>query len=423
MKTRTIKRKRLVPHTLDGKTRMVPDEEITQVPLPPRDWDQIALNTVTVIVTTLVIACVVWSTVSIGDLLDRVVAEPAAYGAAAVFDLAWIALMIIEWLARYTPSRARPAQIGGGIALVVAMGAVGTHGWLAGNAATGIVGAVVSGLAKGTWTILLAYQSAPLDNRTAAFLEQELGEAGAELARIPVVRRVNRARAIRDAETRALEAADEAVPRASTPAEARDTAQPPLSTELRGAAGTPVDDLSTLHGTHGPVVYFLASGNHIKISTTRGLPDHSDLRCAIHGGPDIQRRMHALFAPYRVGDTDWFENTGDLASFIDQHTHASPDTPDDAHDASPDADDANPDAPQVSEPQQPPVALPQTSNKTELILYASSMLQPDAHARPADIALLLAQNGHAVDTAYIRTVLSRNPRPEDGVGKGGGGYA
>ncbi|UDM00062.1 protein transporter Sec31 [Streptomyces longhuiensis] len=206
MKTRRITRERLVPHTVDGKTRMVPDDEVIEVPLPPRDWDQVALNTVTAIVTALVLACVVWSTVSIGDLLARVVVEPAAYGAATVFDLAWIALMIIEWLARYTPVRARAARFGGYVALAVAMGAVGAHGWLFGDPAIGIVGAVVSGLAKGTWTILLAYQSVPLDPRTAAFLEQELSEAGAELARIPVDRRVNRSRALRDAERRALEA-------------------------------------------------------------------------------------------------------------------------------------------------------------------------------------------------------------------------
>ncbi|MFF7946999.1 protein transporter Sec31 [Streptomyces griseorubiginosus] len=206
MKTRRITRERLVPHTLDGKTRMVPDDEVIEIPLPPRDWDQLALNTVTVIVTLLVSACVVWSTVSIGDLLSRVVVEPAAYGAAAVFDLAWIALMIIEWLARYTPARGNKARIGGYVALIVAMGAVGTHGWLAGDAATGIVGAVVSGLAKGTWTILLDYQAMPLDKRTAAFLQQELAEAGAELSRVPVRRRVTRARALVEAERRALEA-------------------------------------------------------------------------------------------------------------------------------------------------------------------------------------------------------------------------
>ncbi|TGZ14720.1 hypothetical protein DV517_62030 [Streptomyces sp. S816] len=204
MKTRRIEREHLVPHTVDGKTRMVRDTETIEIPVPPRDWDQIALSTVTAIVTLLVASCVVWSTVSVGDLLSSVVVAPAAYGAAAVFDLAWIALMIIEWLARYTPTRATKARWGGGIALTIAMAAVGAHGWLAGDAATGIVGAVVSGLAKGTWTILLDYQAMPLDRRTAAFLEQELAEAGAELSRVPVRRRVNRSRALVEAERRAL---------------------------------------------------------------------------------------------------------------------------------------------------------------------------------------------------------------------------
>lgn len=207
MKTRRITRERLVPHTLDGKTRMVPDDEVIEVPVAPRDWDQIALSTVTGIVSVLVTACVIWSTVSIGDLLGRVVVEPAAYGAAAVFDLAWIALMIIEWMGRHTPKRARKARNGGYLALAVAMGAVGAHGWLAGDAATGLVGAVVSGLAKGVWTILLDYQAVPLDKRTAAWLEQELAEAGAELSRVPVRRKVTRARALVEAERYALESA------------------------------------------------------------------------------------------------------------------------------------------------------------------------------------------------------------------------
>jgi hypothetical protein len=206
VKTRRITRERLVPHTLDGRTRMVPDDETIEIPVPPRDWDQIALAVVIVITTVLVAACVVWSTVSVGDLLARVVVEPAAYAAAAVFDLAWIALMLIEWLARHTPTRARKARAGGWVALGIAVGAVGTHGWLAGDAATGIVGAVVSALAKGTWTILLDYQAVPLDRRTAAWLEQELAEAGAELSRVPVRRRVNRARALVEAERLALEA-------------------------------------------------------------------------------------------------------------------------------------------------------------------------------------------------------------------------
>lgn len=206
MKTRRITRERLVPHTLDGKTRMVPDTETIDIPLPPRDWDQIGINVVTSIVVIALLGCMGFSTASIGDLLSRVVPEPAAYGAAALFDLAWIGCSIIEWLARYTPDRATKARAGGYVALAVAMGAVASHGWIAGGVATGLVGAAASGLAKGLWAIVLDYQAAPLSRRDAAYFEQELSEAAVELARIPVRRRVNRARALAEGELRALEA-------------------------------------------------------------------------------------------------------------------------------------------------------------------------------------------------------------------------
>ncbi|MFG2780805.1 protein transporter Sec31 [Streptomyces prunicolor] len=206
MKTRRITRERLVPHTLDGKTRMVPDEETIDIPLPPRDWDQIGINVVTGIVTLALLGCMAFSTASIGDLLSRVTPAPAAYGAAALFDLAWIGCSIIEWLARYTPDRANKARAGGYVALAVAMGAVAVHGWIAGGIATGLVGAAASGLAKGLWAIALDYQAAPLSKRDAAFFEQELSEAAVELARIPVRRRVTRARALAEGEQRTLEA-------------------------------------------------------------------------------------------------------------------------------------------------------------------------------------------------------------------------
>jgi hypothetical protein len=206
VKTRRITRERLVPHTLDGKTRMVPDEETIDIPLPPRDWDQIGINVVTGIVALALLGCMGFSTASIGDLLHRVTPAPAAYGAAALFDLAWIGCSIIEWLARYTPDRAAKARAGGYIALAVAMAAVAAHGWIAGGIATGLVGAAASGLAKGLWAIALDYQAAPLNKRDAAFFEQELSEAAVELARIPVRRRVNRARALAEGERRALEA-------------------------------------------------------------------------------------------------------------------------------------------------------------------------------------------------------------------------
>ncbi|MDX3019879.1 protein transporter Sec31 [Streptomyces acidiscabies] len=206
MKTRRITREHLVPHTVDGKTRMVPDPVTVEVPVPPRDWDQAVLTGVTYIAALVLTASVVWSTASIGDLLTRVVIAPAAYGAAIVFDLAWIACMAIEWLARYDAERAALPRRAGHAALAVAMLAVGAHGWISGYLVIGIVGAVVSCLAKGLWTVLLDHQAPPLDPRTRAYIQQELAEAGASLALIPARRRVQRAQALVDAERTALDA-------------------------------------------------------------------------------------------------------------------------------------------------------------------------------------------------------------------------
>jgi hypothetical protein len=200
VKTRTTEH--LVPHTVDGKTRMVPVKVDT--PAPPRDWDHLVLNGVTGIAAVVLTASVVWSTASIGDLLARAVIEPAAYGAAIVFDLAWIACMAVEWLARYDEERAALPRRAGNVALLVAMLAIGAHGKVSGFWEVGIVGALVSGLAKGLWTVVLQHQTPPLDERTRAWIRAELADAGASLSLIPVRRQLQRAQAQVDAERTAL---------------------------------------------------------------------------------------------------------------------------------------------------------------------------------------------------------------------------
>ncbi|MFF7485621.1 protein transporter Sec31 [Streptomyces luteogriseus] len=200
MKPRTTQQ--LVPHTVDGKTRMVPINVDT--PAPPRDWDHLVLNGVTGIAAVVLTASVIWSTASIGDLLGRAVIEYAAYGAAVVFDLAWIACMAVEWLARYDEERAALPRRAGNVALLVAMLAIGAHGKVSGFWEVGIVGALVSGLAKGLWTVVLRHQTPPLDERTRAWIRGELSDAGAGLALIPVHRKLQRAQAQVDAERTAL---------------------------------------------------------------------------------------------------------------------------------------------------------------------------------------------------------------------------
>lgn len=204
MKTRTVERSRLVPHTVNGKTEMVLERYTVDLPVPPRDWDRTVLTAVTAAAGLLVTVTVVWSTASIGDLLARVTIAPAAYAAAVAFDLAWILCMAVEWLARYDPERARlPRNMGHG-ALAIAMVAVGAHGWLAGQLVIGVIGAVVSGIVKTLWTVVLRHHAKPLDDKTQQWVDKQRAEAGGELAMVAINRELTRARSLVAAEEEAL---------------------------------------------------------------------------------------------------------------------------------------------------------------------------------------------------------------------------
>jgi hypothetical protein len=152
----------------------------------------------------LLAACVVWSTANIGDLLARVAIAPAAYGAAVAFDLAWIVFMAVEWLARYDPRRARLPRRAGHLALAVAMVAIGAHGWIAGQAAIGVISAIVSGIVKSVWTVVLRHHAKPLDDKTQQWVDKRRAAAGGELAMVAVNRELLRARAQVEAERIAL---------------------------------------------------------------------------------------------------------------------------------------------------------------------------------------------------------------------------
>lgn len=217
MKTRSDTRTRTVPHTIDGITHHVTETYTVEIPVPPRDWDRTVLAAVTVGAALAVAVSVVWSTAAIGDLLARTVPAGPAYGAAVAFDAAWILCMGVEWLARYDPDRARLPRWAGHVALLIAMAAVAAHGWLEDGRTAGFVGAAVSALAKGAWTVVLAHQAPPLDDRTRQWAQQELAAAGAELGLLPVRRRVARARGLLAAEAAALPAAAPAPPADTDP--------------------------------------------------------------------------------------------------------------------------------------------------------------------------------------------------------------
>jgi hypothetical protein len=184
-RTREVTRTRTEAITRNGRTSYVEIPYTVNVPIPPRDWDHIVLTGVTTAAGLVVAGSLAWSTASIGDLLSRAAHPAVAYTAAAVFDLAWITALAAEWLARYNPRKAKLPRIAGYVALVVAMAAICTHGALQdghGALAVGIIGALVSALAKGMWTLVLSHHAQPLDVVSQQWVDQQRAEAGAEEA-------------------------------------------------------------------------------------------------------------------------------------------------------------------------------------------------------------------------------------------------
>ncbi|WP_405399218.1 protein transporter Sec31 [Streptomyces microflavus] len=207
-RTRTVERSRLVPHTIDGTTHLVLDRYKVDIPQPPRDWDRIVLTGVTAAAAVIGVASILWSTASIGSLLDLVVPlTAAAYAAALVFDLVWLSCMALEWLARYDQERAVLPRRAGYVALGIAMGAVGAHGWISGEFAIGCVAAAVSGLAKVMWTVVLRHHAKPLDTFTQQWVDAERAKAGGRLAMVSVRRELTRAEQAVAAERAAISGA------------------------------------------------------------------------------------------------------------------------------------------------------------------------------------------------------------------------
>ncbi|MFJ9889821.1 protein transporter Sec31 [Streptomyces sp. NPDC091287] len=236
-RTRTVERSRLVPHTIDGTTHLVLDRYKVDVPQPPRDWDRVVLTGVTAAAAVIGVASIIWSTASIGSLLDLVVPlTAAAYAAALVFDLVWLSCMALEWLARYDQDRAALPRRAGYVALGIAMGAVGAHGWISGEAAIGFVAATVSGLAKVMWTVVLRHHAKPLDSHTQQWVDAERAKAGGRLAMVSVRRELTRAEQAVAAERAAISGASGENPEAG-PDHPEDRTERPDDEEAPAATG------------------------------------------------------------------------------------------------------------------------------------------------------------------------------------------
>lgn len=99
------------------------------------------------------------------------------------------------------------------------------------------------------------------------------------------------------------------------------------------ATATPVDGL--LRGVHGSVVYFIANGGRVKIGYTTNLKSRlaalalrsDSVLLALHGGPELERALHARFVKYRNGNTEWFEMAPEVFRYASSRNAATGATP------------------------------------------------------------------------------------------------
>lgn len=178
MKYRTRNESYTVPHTVAGITVDVVKQRQTSQPVLPRDWDRAALRTVTGLVLTLTTVAVVWSTVSIGNVLGGGV----GYLAATVFDAAWATCLLLEWMARFSPAKRTFPRGLGWLLLLITMGAIFWNGLLAHSIAMAVVGAFVSFAAKVLWLGVTKHVDKELSDADSQWVAAQISAANAAMA-------------------------------------------------------------------------------------------------------------------------------------------------------------------------------------------------------------------------------------------------
>lgn len=188
MKYKVETRTRWVDLTVDGKTQRVEEKYKVQIPIAPRDWDQIATRVGVGLVYALTGVSVVWSTIAIGDLLGGGV----GLAAGSMFDVSWAVCLILEWKARFDPSkRAFPRGLGWAL-MATTMFFIGWHGVLDNNIPLAVVGASVSLFAKVLWLGIMKHIDRELSPQHLEWVKQTVSEANAKIAVAEVLRQVAR---------------------------------------------------------------------------------------------------------------------------------------------------------------------------------------------------------------------------------------
>ncbi|MGC4947759.1 hypothetical protein ACLQ2N_16380 [Streptomyces sp. DT224] len=161
-------------------------------PVPPREWDELILKSVTGVAIGFTAIAIAGGTASLGGLLDPLVPSVVAYGMGSVFAVAWLYCLGIEWLNRTAPDRARPAKVAGWFFLLLSMGAVAAYGHTRHQEWAGAFGACVDLVSKGAWWLLLREHAVPLDAGVAHWVQDEEQRIAGRALLAGRVRRLNR---------------------------------------------------------------------------------------------------------------------------------------------------------------------------------------------------------------------------------------
>lgn len=172
--------------TIDGRTETVPVSEEQKIPLVPRDWDTITTHAAFALVGVLTLVAIVWSTISIGQLLGGGV----GFLAAVLFDISWAVCLILEWKARFDSSKRKfPRNLGWAL-LTVTMFFIGWHGVMLDSIPLAVVGAAVSLFAKVLWLAIMRFVDRELNPDHQAWVNAVISKSNAQLAVAEVLRQV-----------------------------------------------------------------------------------------------------------------------------------------------------------------------------------------------------------------------------------------
>lgn len=172
--------------TIGGRTETIMVEETEKIPLIPPDWESRTTQLVFGLVGVLTLISIVWSTVSIGQLLGGGV----GFLAAILFDIAWAVCLILEWKARFDSTKRKfPRNLGWAL-LAVTMFFIGWHGMILDNIPLAVVGASVSLFAKILWLGIMQFVDKKLSPEHQAWVDEVTSKANAQLAVAQVLRQV-----------------------------------------------------------------------------------------------------------------------------------------------------------------------------------------------------------------------------------------